>query len=138
MNRNIVLFIILVVVASCDKVCQHPTLKQMVMSNYVDSSCTSAIIKRYDSGSNFTKFVDSSQITISSPTANYVFTEIYDYLIIFKPVSKVCKIKNLKFAMDLGPGSSSTPCYSSYSYTTNDSAIWVNEKKSEGYISVKY
>ena len=129
LNSTICIVIVLAMldtITSCDKVCQHPSIKQMVINNYIDSNCTSVIIKRFDSGSNFTKLVDSSIQIISSSTVSYVFSDIYDYLVLLYPVNKVCKIKNIKFATDLGPGSSSTPCYSTFSYTVNDSIIWNN------------
>lgn len=79
MKHTVILLVLLTAIASCDKVCRHPTVNRLVITNYVDSNCTSVVIKRFDSGSDFTRLVDSSQITVSSATVNFTFADIYDY-----------------------------------------------------------
>ena len=128
--KNFILILILgsiIVNQSCLKSkCSVPQFQNVSIANYDSNKVNSITISKYELGSDFKTFIDSSQFPFDtfakySGTVYYIFSEHYDYLISTFPDNKAYKITRIGFGDEKEANSplGNKGCVTSFSYSVN-------------------
>ena len=128
-----ILFLLIPIVTlslySCTKcTCDSRTIDGISLMNYDSTADTIATVDAYEKGTNFSTLVNAygNQKIDSWGVVGFNFGDAYDYIITILPAGKQYKLKNISY----GSNSSSSvlpgfgpcdQCYTSVSYTINDS-----------------
>ena len=121
--------------SSCSKACREAAIVGVEV-NYADTTLdTMVVLSEYEANSNFTKLISSDTGSARNRMyghfilVQYNLVSQYNYIVSVYPINKQYKIKNIAFGSSSKPsdddGASGDGCISSYTYTINDSLVFV-------------